>query len=702
VASDALVSREAVRRLLRPRSVAVVGVSEDPGSMGGRALANLELFGIKDVHLVSRTNAAVHGRPCVRSIDELPDGVDAAIIALPRQGVVAAIEACARKKIGGAVLFAAGFGEAGEAGKAEQARIVAVAREADIAVLGPNTLGMTNYVDGVPLAFGPNAPDAPRGRPALAILAQSGAMMGSLRLSAGVRKYAVSYAIATGNEATAGVEDFLEHIVDDRHTTAIALFAEQIRRPADFLRLVAEARRHGKPVVLLHPGRSQRAQASAASHTGALSGDYEVMRTLVAAEGVVAVETLEEFMDAAEFLTRFPDPPIFGPAIVTDSGAIRGLSLDFAEAHNLEIPQLSETTQQQLAARMPEFAEVSNPLDITAQGLKDMALYTNAVSALAADANCGGVLIAAMPGAPDVGLAKADAMLPALAQSGKPRAYVVLGDAPIAPQLQGRVYEQGTPFFRSPERALRTFAHAGASARLRAAAALVRSDAVPQVPLKMHGTLAEYRGKELLKAAGLAIPVGGLAADADTAIALARDIGWPVVLKIQSADLPHKTEVGGVRVGLANEAALRSAWAEMMTKVKELRPEASIEGCLVEAMAPSGLEMVVGGRRDPQWGPVVLFGLGGVWIEALKDVRLIPADLPLSLVRDEIAQLKGRKLLDGFRGARPVEKNELAKVICAVGALLRRYPEIREIDINPLIVYPSGAPLALDALVITE
>lgn len=698
--NQALVSRAAVGRLLRPRSVAIVGVSEDPGSMGGRALANLDLFGLPDVYLVSRTNQTVHGRACFASIDDLPDGIDAAIIALPRQGVVAAIEACARRNIGGAVLFAAGFGEAGEAGQADQARIVEIARKADIAVLGPNTLGMTNYVDGVPLAFGPNAPDAPAGRPALAILAQSGAMMGSVRLSAGVRKYAVSYAIATGNEATAGVEDFLEHIVDDKDTAAIAIFAEQIRRPADFLRLAGAARRNGKPIVLLHPGRSQRAQASAASHTGALSGDYAVMRALVAAEGVVAVDTLEEFIDAAEFFTRFPNPPASGPAIVTDSGAIRGLSLDFAEAHELEIPLLRGETEQRLAARLPEFAEVSNPLDITAQGLKDMGLYTAAVAALAADDNCGGVIVAAMPGAPAVGLEKADAMLPALADSGKPRAYVVLGDAPIAPTLAGRVYEQGTPFFRSPERALRAFAHSGSSARLRAAAAVPREAAVAEVELDAaKGTLVEHRGKALLAAAGFAVPRGGLATDVEEAVAMAGRIGWPVVLKIQSPELPHKTEVGGVKVGLADEASLRSAWAEMMARVEQARPDATIEGCLVEAMAPAGLEMVVGGRRDPQWGPVVLFGLGGVWIEALQDVRLISADMPCDLVLAEIDRLKGRMLLDGYRGAAAIDKKGLAEAICAVGAILRRHPEITEIDVNPLVVYPSGAPLALDALI---
>jgi acyl-CoA synthetase (NDP forming) len=671
--------------------------------MGGRTLANIDLFGFKNVHLVSRSNKSVFGRPCVPSIDDLPDGIDAAVITLPRQGVVSAIEACARKKIGGAMLYAAGFAEAGEAGKAEQARIVEIACAADIAVLGPNTLGMTNYVDGIPLAFGPNAPDPPAGRPAVAVIAQSGAIMATLRLSAGVRKYAVSYAIATGNEATAGIEDFLEHLVDDAQTTAFAIFAEQIRRPRDFLRLCAAARLNHKPVVLLHPGRSDRARASAASHTGALSGDYEVMRALVAAEGVIAVETLEEFLDVAEFLTRFPDSPATGPAIMTDSGAIRGLSLDFAQAHELEIPALTEQTRQRLVARLPEFAEAGNPVDITAQGLKDMPLYTETSAALAADLNAGGVVVAVMPGSPEIGLAKAQAILPELANGVKPHAYVVLGDAPIDPSLPGRVYAQGTPFFRSPERALRAFAHAASSARLRAQAALGRSSAIAETQSSLpRGTVVEYVGKEFLRSQGLRTPQGGLARDVAHALTLANEIGWPVVLKIQSQDLPHKTEVGGVRVGLADENALRSAWTIMLAQVATVRPDARIDGCLVEAMARPGREMVVGGRRDPQWGPVVLFGLGGIWIEALKDVRLIPADLPIQLVLQEIDRLKARDLLDEFRGAAAIDKAELAKAICSVGALLRRYRDIVEIDINPLVVYPQGPPLALDAMIVTQ
>ncbi|MEO7786804.1 MAG: acetate--CoA ligase family protein, partial [Sphingomicrobium sp.] len=621
------VSFEAVGRLLRPKSIAIIGVSEDPGSMGGRSLRNMDSFAYPGaVHLVSRTNTSVGGRACVPTIDDLPDGIDAAIIALPATAIIPAIEACARKGIGGAVVFAAGFAEIGPEGVAAQARMTAIARDADIAVLGPNTLGMTNFVAGNCLAFGPNQPSPPDGRPALAVIAQSGAMMGSMRLSATIRRYAMSYAIATGNEAVTGVEDFMAHIVDDPDTHAIAVFAEQLRRPLDFLALARRARENGKPVVLLHPGRSDRARASAASHTGALSGDYEVMRALVASEAVIAVDTLEEWLDAAEFFTHFPVGQASGPSVITDSGALRGLSLDFAESLGLTLPELAPATIDRLTKRLPTFAEASNPLDITAQGLKDMPLYAEATAAMADDPGSSGVLVAVMPGTPEVGMIKAQAILPALAASAKPKAYVVLGDAPVDPTLAGMLQDQGIPFYRSPERALRMFAHSATYARLKKRAELSSQAELAVAPrLDGQGAMLEHDGKALLCAAGLAVPEGAVAATPDGAAAIAARVGYPVVLKVQSAQLLHKTEVGGVAVGLRDETALRSAWAAMSSRIAAARPDAAIAGYLVEKMASTGLEMVVGGRRDPSWGPVVLFGLGGVWIEALHDVRLVAA-----------------------------------------------------------------------------
>lgn len=704
MASDpGITSARAVSRLLSPRSVAIVGISDNPGSMGTRSLDNLERFGFAGpVHLVSRSNSEVRGRPCLPDISALPEGVDAAILTVPRQAVVEAVAACAARGVGACVIYAAGFAEAGEEGQAAQAAIARIARAADMAVLGPNTLGLSNYVDGIALAFGPNGPNPPAGRNALAVIAQSGAMMGTARMSMLQRGVAVSHAVATGNEAVTGVEDVMASLVADASVTAIAVFAEQLRHPQRFLSLAAEARRHGKPVLLLHPGRSEAARASAASHTGALTGDHAVMRAMVASEAVVTVDTLEEFLDTAEFLTRFPDPSRKGPAVITDSGAVRGLALDMAEALGLDLPALSAGTCERLDARLPEFATATNPLDITAQGLKDMPLYTEAAAALCEDENCGSLLVAAMPGAPDVGKAKADAMLPVLKTSGRPAAYVVLGDAPVAPDLPERVRAQGIPFLRSPERALRALAHVGRYRVLKDRAGLPRNrwSGTP-VTLGRTGALTEPDGKALLREAGLAVPEGGLARTLDEAVALAGRIGFPVVLKVVSPDITHKSDAGGVAVGLKDEAALQTAWQTMSQRIAAAFPGLEPEGYLVEAMAAPGLEMVAGARRDPQWGPVLLAGLGGVWIEALHDVRLMPADAPQSVVEAELNALKGRALLDGYRGGAAVDIAALAHAVTQIGALMQACQEITEIDVNPLIAYPKGrAPLALDALVI--
>lgn len=694
----------AVARLLSPKSVAIVGISDNPGSMGARSLDNLERFGFAgQIHLVSRSNSDVRGRACLSDISELPHGVDAAILTVPRQAVVEAVAACAARGVGAVVIYAAGFAEAGEEGLAAQAEITRIARAADMAVLGPNTLGLSNYVDGIALAFGPNGPNPPAGRHALAVIAQSGAMMGTARMSMLQRGVAVSHAVATGNEAATGVEDVMASLVGDASVTAIAVFAEQLRHPQRFLKLAGEARRNGKPVVLLHPGRSAAARASAASHTGALTGDHDVMRALVASEAVVVVDTLEEFLDTAEFLTRFPDPSPRGPAVITDSGAVRGLALDMAEALGLPVPELSAATIARLDARLPEFATASNPLDITAQGLKDMPLYTEAAAALCEDENCGSLLVAAMPGAPDVGQAKADAMLPVLKSSGRAAAYVVLGDAPVAKDLPERVHAQGIPFLRSPERALRALAHVARYRVLKDRCDQPRNVWSGEARvLSGPGAMTEAAGKALLRQAGLATPEGGVVRTADAAAELAGRIGYPVVLKIVSADIIHKSDVGGVAVGLKDEASLRAAWQTMTARIEATFPGLEPDGYLVEAMAAPGLEMVVGARRDPQWGPVLLVGLGGVWIEALHDVRLLSADAPQTVVEAEIAALKGRALLDGYRGSAAIDIPALAHAVTQIGQLIQSCPQIVEIDVNPLITYTAGTPpLALDALVIT-
>jgi acetate---CoA ligase (ADP-forming) len=327
-----------LKRLLRPQSVAIVGISPEPASIGGAVLANLERFEYRgEVHLVSRKQHSIAGRSSVGSIDELPAGIDTAVLCIPAAGVTGALKSCAARGIGAAVIYAAGFAEIGAEGRAAQKNMARQAREAGILVNGPNCIGFVNFCDGVPLTYEPLAPLVLKGLPLVGVLAQSGAMASSLRNAFLQKQIGISHVISTGNEATLGLEDFMAFLVVDGRATAIVIFAEQIRRPRKFLEIAREAKRRGKHVVMLHPGRSVRARASAASHTGALAGDHAIMAALVEQSGVVLVDTTEELIDTAEMLARFPVPSPQGAAVVTNSGAFKGFALDFCEAIGLEL-----------------------------------------------------------------------------------------------------------------------------------------------------------------------------------------------------------------------------------------------------------------------------------------------------------------------------------------------------------------------------
>ena len=320
----------AVARLLKPRSVAIVGASDDPRSIGGNVLANLKRAGFAgDLHLVSRTKAEIGGHPCVPSIDDLPPGLDAVVLNLPQEAVLEAVAACGRRQVGGAIVFASGFAEAGAEGRARQERLAALARESGVVVNGPNCLGLINYVDGIPLTFGEYQPMPETGGAAatagVAVIAQSGAIANAIRdslLASGLR---VTFLVSTGNEAVLGAEDFLEPILEDAATGVAALFVEQVRQPQQLIRLAARARALDKRIVLMQPGRTQAARGAAQSHTGAVAGDLAVARTILAHAGVAVVDGLDALTDVVLLLAARPLPALGRTAVMTNSGAMRGL-----------------------------------------------------------------------------------------------------------------------------------------------------------------------------------------------------------------------------------------------------------------------------------------------------------------------------------------------------------------------------------------
>lgn len=697
--------------ILKPRSIAVVGASADPRSFGGFVQGNLERYGYPgQLHLVSRSSSEINGRPCVKTIDELPEGIDLAVLAIPEAGVIDAIRALAQRRCQAAVLFASGYAEAGEEGQAKQLELARVAQQAGIALVGPNCMGFSNLADGVPVTFEPLPAREREIRPAVGIVAQSGFMAANLRDALLGRGVPVACVFSTGNEVSVSVEDVLAAYIDNEQIRAITVYAEQVRRPQQFLQLAAQSRAAGKPVILLMPGRSARAREAAQSHTGALAGDHATAMACLRREAVVTVESLDELLDVTAVLLRYPQPPAGGAAFMTGSGAMKNIALDFADELGLELPPLGQPVADKLRALLPAYAVAENPLDYTTVSVRNPAIVGELLLTLLEDDGIGSIVLAIPVGPVVAQKDKAEHIVPMIAKASKPALLVLTGDdSPVEPFFLEAIRASGVPLFRSADRALRALRRVAQYGEALQRAARANSAAVAALPLPgtlpANGIYAEYQGKGWLQAAGLPVPAGGLARDLEEALRIAQQIGYPVVLKAQASELPHKSDVGGVLVGLADEAALRAGWSQLFANVARHRPELQLDGALVEAMGPRGLELVVGAKRDADWGPVVLVGLGGIWIEALKDVRLIPADMAEQDIAVELGRLKAASVLQGIRGAAAVDLQAIAKVVALVGAQMRANPAITEIDINPLLAYGAGSAqpvLALDALVVAR
>lgn len=696
----------AVEHFVRPRSVAIIGLSSKPGSAGMNTLGNLTENGYGgDIHLVGRSGGSVAGRPVLTDIAQLPEGIDLAIFALPESGVKDALEACVRRKVKAVAVFASGFAEVGQ--RERQDEIARIAREGGVALLGPNCFGYTSFVDGFHAAFVGVArmPRLMPGRdPCVAILSQSGGVMSHIRLGLEMRDIPAAYTISTGNEAGIGLADVIDFLAADPVTRLIIAYVEEVREPAAFIAAAQRARANGKTVMMMHPGRTAEARIAVSSHTGALAGDHAVMRTVVEHAGIVLVDSLDELIDTAEILARYPDPLPCGPGILSLSGALCAIFHDFCSEIGLPLPPLSPEGEQALRAALPDFATPRNPLDLTTQPVWQQDLITTGAKALLDDPQIGSLLCTLPISQASVGAKYLRHLLEAARGCPKPVVFVPLGDrAPVPQEVLDLARENRVIVSRSSERALRALlqVYRHAQARRRATRTVAPAHA-PRLPQIGRGTQPEWLGKKLLAAVGVRIPAGELARTAYEASAIAERIGFPVVMKAQAAKLMHKTEAGGVALGVSDDVGVRSAWQNLVDNVKSYDPSITLDGILVEAMAGKGLELVVGARRDPRWGPVLVAGIGGVLVEALGDVRLMPPDLDAGAIRDELVKLRAAALLKGFRGAPAVDIDAVAAVAVALGQLVRAYPQVVEVDINPLIAHSAGEGVtALDALIIT-
>jgi len=493
-------------RLIRPGSIAVIGASDKPGALGATVITNLDHAGFSGtIYPVNPNRTAIGARPCLASVDDLPEGVDVAVLAIPRPGVIDAIRRLVARKAGAAIVFSAGFAEGGPEGRAEQDEMASIAADAGMVIEGPNCLGLVNYTDGVPLTFVETRIVSPAGRRGVGVVSQSGAMAAVLGTTLLARDMAVSASISTGNEAASGVEDYVDWMVDDPATQVIAIIVEQFRQPQRFLAAARRAHAAGKPIVLLHPGKSGAARESAATHTGAMVGDYKLMRAKVARAGVVFAETLEELGDITEILLRCPVLTKPQVAVLGESGAFKALTLDLAEELGLPLASLDDTNSPQLRAALPPFVPVSNPLDITAQGLSQPSIYTETIAALLGDDRVGAVVAGIIQSDPITAQIKVPAILAALdgCPAAKPMIFAGLDEGADMPaEHVAALRARGVPWFPTTERAFAALARLGEHCRNTGPSNYWRR----QVSPSRMADLPRRRTRQLLKPKPLASP----------------------------------------------------------------------------------------------------------------------------------------------------------------------------------------------------
>jgi acetate---CoA ligase (ADP-forming) len=684
--------RTTLDRALRPRSVAILGASDDPSRISGRALHYLLRAGFEgEVYPVNHKRDTVQGVPAFRSLADVPGSPDVALVALPSALLADAVRDCVAAGVGAAVVFAAGFAETGAEGAALQAELVRIAREGGLRLFGPNCLGLMNSSTGFVGTFS-SAFDAgtPKGG-GVAIVSQSGAYGGHLAYLCRNRGLDVGYWVSTGNEADTDVATCIDWLARQDDVTVVMAYLEGAPDGARLRSALATARAHRKPVVVMKVGGSTAGAAAAASHTASLAGADGVYDALFAEFGVHRARTTQEQVDVAYAASRGVLPKGRRLGIVTVSGGFGVQLCDAADRHGLDVAHLPEEARARLRALNPMGSD-DNPCDTTANWLNDMSLITRTFEVMygGGDYDCVVGSFTMLPDSPTFGDRIRDAI-----RAGT-EAYL---DRPTVLCMEARAevvrsYEDaGFLVYDDSERAVRALSALASIAEGFDAPAPVAPDLPAPHPGALTG-LSEAGAREVLAAAGVSFLPTRLVTDAAGAEAAGLDT--PLAAKVVSPDLPHKTEVGGVELGVEDAGA---AVDRILARVRAARPDAAVEGVLLSPMAPDGVEVIVGTSTDPVFGTVVMVGLGGTTAELHRDVVLHVGAVDPATARGMLLALRSAPLLTGFRGSEPVDLDALAAVVSTVSVFAAANADrLRGVELNPVVATPTGA-VALDALI---
>ncbi|MBN2797965.1 MAG: acetate--CoA ligase family protein [Deltaproteobacteria bacterium] len=678
--------------LFEPRTIAVIGASTDPGKVGHALFANLQAGGFEGTLVPVNTSAdEVCGASCFRSIRAYPGPVDLAVVCVQPLAVEDAVRDAIAKGVGAIVVVTSGFREVGPEGAAMELRLTELARRHHVRLLGPNVVGLVNTRHRMNASFALEMPsDGP-----ISVIAQSGAICTVILDWAKGRGIGLGKLVSIGNKADLTEVDFLRALAVDPHTKVIVGYVEDIRQGAEFIR-AAEAAAAEKPVVLLKAGTSEAGKRAASSHTGSLGGADIAYGAAFARAGVIRAATFEDLLDFATAFSMQPLPSGQRVAVVTNAGGLGILAADAVEEAGMEVAALSGETLAALAALLPPAAALGDPVDVLGDASAER--YAEAVRLVAADPGVDALVVLfapqAMTAAEDAARAVASAQL-----GDKPVLAAFMGGAAVLP---GRavLVQRGIPDYPSAERAVRSLRAMWGYAQWRSRPPRV-VERFPVNKLRVQRILnrhirlgraevGEVEAKQILRAYDFVVPEGAVARTVEDAVDIAQRVGFPVAMKIVSPDIVHKSDVGGVRVGLSGPDEVRDAYDLMMLRVSRQYPHAALEGVNVEAMAPAGREVIIGMSRDPRFGPMLMFGLGGIFVEVMKDVTFHLAPITAQEAMEMLESTRSYGLLKGARGQREVDMAAIASGIQRISQLATDFPMITELDINPFIVGPRG------------
>jgi acyl-CoA synthetase (NDP forming) len=679
--------------LLNPRSIAIVGASTDFGKVNGRTLKFLLAKGYRGkIYPVNPKYQTIGELACYPDVASLPEAPDLAVVAVPARAVAASLRELAARGARAAVVFSSGFSETGEAGRALEREAAAVARGSGLRLLGPNCLGYINAWNNAIATFGQYAEgETPPGP--VAFVTQSGAFGTAIAALARRRGLGLGYFVNTGNEADVDFVEVMRALIEDPRVAVGAGYLEGLREDSGLAELAEFALRAGKPLVLAKVGRTEAGARAAASHTGALASADSVFEGVASGRGILRARNEEHMLDLVEALARCPLPAGAGLAIVTQSGGAGVLAADRAEELGLPVPVLADETQRCLREVIPGFGSSTNPVDITGQFVAEPGLLRDAVRIVLDDPRVHVALVWLQLMETHV-----DALLEIFGeiQAAATKPFVVCWVAAPERALAG-LRGRGIAVLRGADPAVEACA---ALTRYAAARRDFLADEPARAALRVPGLELPVEGgpvpalavRALLDRAGVETVASELAPDAEAAVAAAERLGYPVALKIESPDILHKTEAGGVRLKLGDADAVRRAFAQIVESARRHRAGARVPGVIVQAMAEGAVEMVVGLRRDRGFGTVVMAGLGGIHVEVLKDVVFRPAPVTPAEAGRMLDGLRGRALLDGVRGAPAADRAALERLISAVSCLgVAAGNRLESLDLNPVLAGPRGA-----------